>query len=281
MFIQEDVYFRSYAEYFAKFIEAYRAEGIDIFMVMPQNEFNSCQPFPSCTWQASGLNRFIGGFLGPRMKELGVEVMFGTMERPTVSLADTVLSDPVSGGYISGAGFQWAGKHAIGEVHRKYPELKLYQTEQECGNGANDWRGAVYAYDLMSRYFNDGVSVYTYWNTSLKEGGMSRWGWTQNSLVAVDTVANSFRYTYEYYVIKHASHYILPGAVRLAVGLGGGEGDVGDALAGVLAFRNTDGSYVVLLRNKSEAVIRPVVRVGGYAVSPELKPNSINTIVLR
>jgi len=42
MFIQEDAYFEAYALYFAKFIEAYRAENINIFMVMPQNEFNSC-----------------------------------------------------------------------------------------------------------------------------------------------------------------------------------------------------------------------------------------------
>lgn len=55
MFVQEDAYFKAYALYFSKFIEAYRAEDISIAMVMLQNEFNSCQPFPSCTWLSSGL----------------------------------------------------------------------------------------------------------------------------------------------------------------------------------------------------------------------------------
>jgi glucosylceramidase len=47
MFIIEDRYLRAYARYFARFVEAYRDEGIGIEMVMPQNEFNSAQvPLP-------------------------------------------------------------------------------------------------------------------------------------------------------------------------------------------------------------------------------------------
>ena len=46
-FIQKDAYFKAYALYFSKFIDAYRQEGIDIFGVMPQNEFNSDQPYPA------------------------------------------------------------------------------------------------------------------------------------------------------------------------------------------------------------------------------------------
>ncbi|WP_372776451.1 hypothetical protein [Mangrovibacterium sp.] len=84
MFIQEDRYLQAYATYFSKFIDAYRIEGIDIFGVMPQNEFNSAQVFPSCCWTAAGLANFIGKYLGPAMQEQGVEVIFGTMERRTV-----------------------------------------------------------------------------------------------------------------------------------------------------------------------------------------------------
>jgi glucosylceramidase len=50
LFIQEERYFKTYADYFGRFIDAYGKEGIGIGMVMPQNEFNSAQPFPSCTW---------------------------------------------------------------------------------------------------------------------------------------------------------------------------------------------------------------------------------------
>ena len=92
MFICEPEYFSAYALYFSKFIDAYRKEGINISMVMPQNEFNSAQIFPSCCWTAAGLAEFVGNYLGPAMEENGIEVMFGTMERPNAALVDRVSS---------------------------------------------------------------------------------------------------------------------------------------------------------------------------------------------
>src|ERR1700742_3071137 len=67
MFFQEPRYFEAYARYFGRFIDAYRAEGIPVGMVMPQNEFNSPQNFPSCTWTPEGLARFLRA-LGPEMQ---------------------------------------------------------------------------------------------------------------------------------------------------------------------------------------------------------------------
>jgi glucosylceramidase len=269
MFIQDEAYFKAYALYFKKFIEAYRMEGIEIFMVMPQNEFNSCQPFPSCTWTVKGLAAFTGKYLGPAMKELGVEVYFGTMERPNPLMADSILDDPECRKYIRGAGFQWAGKKAIGEVHRSHPELKLYQTEQECGNGRNSWEGCVHSWGLMKHYFNNGVNVYNYWNLSLEEGGMSRWGWRQNSLVTVDTLTRKYKFTYEYYLLKHVSHYVLAGASYLPV--------VGD-FKDMLAFRNLTGDIVLIIGNGDKQETKRVVKYGDKLLSLTLKPQSINTL---
>jgi len=271
MFIQEDAYFKAYALYFRKFIEAYRTENINIFMVMPQNEFNSCQPFPSCTWQAAGLATFIGKYLGPEMHNLGVEVMFGTMERPNAALADTSLMDPECKKYITGAGFQWAGKRSVGDIHNRYPHLKIYQTEQECGNGQNNWRGCVYSWGLMKHFFNNGTNVYNYWNISLEEGGLSRWGWRQNSLVTVNKDDRTYRYTYEYYLMKHASHFVLPGARFLPV-----SGEFTD----LIAFRNADGSYVLVIHNPGDVEIKPVIQIGDRTISITLKPQSFSTITM-
>jgi glucosylceramidase len=91
-FIQEDRYFRTYAAYIARFIQEYSSEGIKISMVMPQNEFNSPQSFPSCSWTAEGLARFIS-LLGPELQKLNVDVFFGTMERPNEKLVDIALLD--------------------------------------------------------------------------------------------------------------------------------------------------------------------------------------------
>lgn len=271
MFICEDPYYKAYALYFAKFIEAYRNEGIDIFAVMPQNEFNSAQIFPSCCWTAAGLARFIGDYLGPAMENEGVELMFGTMERANEALVDTILTDAEAGRFVKGIGFQWAGKNAVPGIHKRYPDMKLYQTEQECGNGKNDWKGATYSWNLMKHYLNNGVSAYMYWNTSLMEGGISRWGWAQNSLVVVRE-DNSWSFTHEYYIMKHLSHYVVPGAVKLATG--GGYEDA-------LAFLNPDGSVVVAAGNSSDAPVTLRMNINGTAYSPVLKPASVSTILFR
>jgi glucosylceramidase len=268
MFIQEEKYFDAYALYFSKFIQAYKDQGIQIGMVMPQNEFNSCQIFPSCTWTAGGLAKFVGKYLGPEMEKQGVEIFFGTMERPNEAIVDTVLNDPDAGKYVKGVGFQWAGKNAIPGIHRRYPDLTLYQSEQECGDGKNDWKYCCYAWSLMKHYLNNGASAYLYWNISLDEGGFSRWGWQQNSLVTVDPATKTYRLNHEYYLLKHVSHFVLPGAKRL---------NTTGSFENVLAFVNPDGSIVVVVRNDQKEVKQIAVNMGEKSFVADLEPDSFNT----
>ncbi|RHJ86645.1 glycoside hydrolase family 30 beta sandwich domain-containing protein [Parabacteroides sp. AM08-6] len=271
MFIQEDAYLKAYALYFSKFINAYKEQGVDIFAVMPQNEFNSAQIFPSCCWTAASLANFVGNYLGPAMRELDVQVMFGTMERANEALVDTILTDASSSKYVSGVGFQWAGRGAIKGIHERYPDMKLYQTEQECGDGRNDWRGAEYSWNLMRHYFDNGVSAYMYWNISLEKGGISRWGWAQNSLVVVDPDTKSFQYTPEYYIMKHLSHYVQPGAYKVET-----EGTFGN----LLAFVNPDESVVVALANDTNKEEKVTVRIGKNVYQPVLAAHSVSTLLV-
>ena len=271
MFIQDPLYLKAYALYFSKFIEAYKKQGIPIFAVMSQNEFNSAQIFPSCCWTSASLANFIGNYLGPAMQVQGVEIMFGTMERANESLVDTVLTDPVSGKYVKGVGFQWAGKGAIAGIHKRYPRLKLYQTEQECGDGKNDWKGAMYSWGLMRHFLDNGVSAYMYWNISLEHGGISSWGWAQNSLVVVDPKTKSYRYTPEYYVMKHVSHYVQPGAYKLET-----EG----AYTNLLAFRNPDNSIALIIANETSDDHSLSIRIGDRVYTPIVKAYSMNTLLV-
>ena len=240
-------------------------------MVMPQNEPNSDQVFPSCTWTPEGLIAFLK-YLEPEMASRDVDVYLGTMERADPELWDRILTDPEVGPSIKGMGFQWAGKDALPELHRRHPSLPCYQTEQECGDGRNDWRGAMHSWDLMKHYFGNGVQSYFYWNTSLLDGGISTWMWRQNSLVVVDKEKGTYRYSPEYYVLKHASHYVQPGARVLTLG-----GTYGDALG----FLNPDGSTVLLLANQSDAPKTVSVEgLPGRSCTLTLPAGSINTLVL-
>ena len=98
------------------------------------------------------------------MEKRGVRVFFGTMERANELLVDVALQDPAVAPLVKGVGFQWAGKGAIAGIHRRYPHLPLYQTEQECGDGKNDWRYCRYAWTLAKHYLRSGANAYHYWN---------------------------------------------------------------------------------------------------------------------
>jgi glucosylceramidase len=110
-----------------------------------------------------------------------------------------------------------------------------------------------------------------YWNLSLQEGGESRWGWKQNSLVTVDMQTKKYRWNHEYYVLKHVSHFVKPGAKRLQM-----EGTEDN----VLGFANPDGSVVVVMRNEA-GFERPVrVTVDGRSLVCVMELDSLNTVVV-
>jgi glucosylceramidase len=271
MFIQEPRYFEAYALYFQKFVEAYRAENIQVGMVMPQNEFNSAQNFPSCTWTATGLAHFIE-YLGPAMQKIGVDVFFGTLERGNVKLLEATMNDKKAARYIKGVGTQWAGKNALADIAREYPQLTIFQSEQECGFGDNTWAYSCYCWQLMKEYFRRGARAYMYWNISTAKGGLSTWGWPQNSLVSVDTAAKTYKYNHDYYLLKHLTHYVDVGAKLL---------DLSGTCDDAIGFLNPDGTVVVLLRNEAPRKQMVQVTVGERVAQIELAADSVGTVVVK
>ena len=270
LFIQESRYFEAYARYFGRYVDAYRAKGIPIGMVMPQNEFNSAQNFPSCTWTPEGLARFLQ-YLGPEMQNRGVDIFFGTLERGNPKMLETVMADENAARFIKGVGVQWAGKNALPAIHEEFPSLLVYESEQECGDGSNNWSYTGYCWQLMKHYLRSGASAYMYWNISTVDGGMSTWGWGQNSLVSVDSISKTFRYNHDYHLLKHLTHFVDLGARNLLT-----TGTCDDALA----FVNPDKSVVVLLRNELAHPQRVEVHVRNKSAMVELPGDSIGTVLM-
>lgn len=271
LFRVEPRFLDAYARYFGKFVDAYAGMGIPIGMVMPQNEFNSVQPFPSCPWSAPGLASFLR-YLGPEMSKRNVDIFFGTLERGNIQLLETSMNDPIAGPFIKGVGIQWAGKNALSAIQRHYPLLPIIGSEQECGDGQNDWAYTSYCWQLMKTYFRNGACGYMYWNIALSQGAPSTWGWKQNSLISVDAANGTFRYTHDYYLFKHLTHFVDVGAYRIE-----SSGTCDD----VLAFRNPDGTHILLLRNELDRSQRITVHAQQRIVALELPPDSIATLSLR
>jgi glucosylceramidase len=123
----------------------------------------------------------------------------------------------------------------------------------------------------MKHYFRSGATGYMYWNISTAQGGMSTWGWAQNSLVSVDTAARKYRFNNDYYLLKHLTHFVDVGARSLET-----TGTCDDAVA----FVNPDGSVVLLVRNElSHPQLVEANRA--RAATVELPADSIGTLVLK
>ena len=271
-FILDDRTLDAYARYFRRYVEAYRAEGIRVDTVMPQNEFNSAQPYPSCTWTPEGLARFIP-HLAREMDQIGVAVFFGTLERDNPDLFSRVIADPAAAAAIKGIGVQWAGKGALPVLRARFPHMDLWASEQECGVGTNDWHYARYGWATMKRYFAAGASAWMYWNMVLPTGGLSHWGWPQNSLLVIDPVMRRLAVTPDYWLMRHVGGAVRPGARALPV----------DSFLGFedqLAFRNPDGSLVLVASNAIAQPQRVHYMIGGRCLVLDLPGDSLNTVVI-
>lgn len=268
-FKMENRYLQAYALYFSKFVEAYESQGIDISLVMVQNE-PIYQPFwQSCTWRPEDLAYFIGQFLGPQFQkdETKADIWLGTVNSGDPNYARTILNDKEASKYIKGLGVQWDFKHAISTIHNEFPDMTIMQTESECGNGERNWGSAEYTWSLIHQYLSNGTSSYMYWNIVLDPSGASTWGWHQNAMITIDKDTKKVTYNPEYYLMKHLSHYVLPGAKRLKTSEGSDH----------LAFINPDGEMVLMIVNTDEGDKNIKLSVDGKEALLNVKGKSINT----
>ncbi len=269
---------RSYAEYLARWVEAYRAAGVNVYAICPQNEPNILNVYPTCLWTGPQLRDFIADYLGPTLKErkTNVELWLGTLNDGNANdRAATVLDNAKANAFVSGVTFQYDAKGQIADVSQMYPDKKLMQSETECNNGENSWTDAMRLYGLMKHYLERNAGSYFAWNMVLNETGMSNWNWKQNALITVDRKAGAIRLNGEYYVMRHFSQFIKPGAKRIL-----STGPWSDKIA----FVNPDGSTVMVIGNSSKNALPVILSVAGRkegdTLNVVLPAKSVNTFVI-
>lgn len=140
-FIQDPRYLQAYANYFCKFIDAYKEQGVNIDMVIYQNEAYSYTPYPGCAWTAEGTVRFNRDYLGPtlRQKHPEVKLYLGTFNTNRVDYVQKIASDTKLQEYVSGMAFQWEGRESLPVLRKEHPGWNYICSESECGWGSFDW----------------------------------------------------------------------------------------------------------------------------------------------
>ncbi len=268
----------AYADYFVKFIEAYRdEENIKISMVMPQNEPTIDVGYASCVWTGEQLNEFIRDYLYPAIEKAGLdtEIYLGTFTDSQANRTDPTLDDPVTSKMIKGLGMQWWSAPLTKRIYRANREngYVLMQSETKCGNGGNTWGYAEEHYDCVKEFFDAGVNQYMLWNMALDENGVNTnpYVWSQNAPIIVNSQTNEVTYTPMYYVTKHFSSYVDAGARRIKT-----DGNYGDKIA----FQNADGENVLIVKNSSNMNLAVAINFNGRKIKPVVPPHSVNTFTI-
>lgn len=277
-FIQDPRYLQTYADYFCKFVSAYKEEGIAISRLMFQNEPWAYSIYPACAWLPEGIIRFNVEYFAPTLKKQhpDVQLYLGTINTNRIEIVEKILSDPRMKDAVAGIGVQWWGGGILPEIRKKYPNYKYMQTESQCGSGTFDWKAAEKTFQLINHYLGNGCEEYTFWNAILCDEGKSTWGWKQNALIRVDSSKGTATYTPEYYAVKHFSNKVVSGSSVLAFR----EQDDDNNLAAMVFF-TPENRYLVVAGNFDDEPRQLTVQLGNKYLDVTLQAHSFNTFTTK
>lgn len=271
-------YYPVYANYFKKYIEAMKKEGITIDAITVQNEPLHPGNNPSLLMLAEEQKEFIKDHLGPVFEKNGISTKIilydHNADRPDYPIS--ILDDPEAAKYIDGSAFHLYGGEidALSKVHEAHPDKNIYFTEQWVGapgdfskemswhtenliiGATRNWSRNVLEWNLAA---DENQEPYT-------DGGCDR------CLGAITLSGDKVIRNPAYYIIGHASKFVRPGSVRIA-------SNEPENLPNV-AFKTPEGKIVLILQNKSEEEKTIKVKVFEKEVHLSLEAGSIGTLEL-
>ncbi|MFC1793212.1 glycoside hydrolase family 30 beta sandwich domain-containing protein, partial [Planctomycetota bacterium] len=263
-------YYRAFAEYLARSVQAYQAEGFNIIAITPQNEPEYYpDTYPTCGWTVEQQRDFIRDHLGPVFERhnLAIKIWCYDHNFNHPNFPATILNDPGAAKYIDGTGFHlYEGKpSAMTWLHEKFPDKHVYFTE----GSVFDMAGAV---EIVS-YLRNWARCYNAWVTVIDHKGQPNQGPHDCSPTSI--VLNSetleLDYRFDYYMYGHFMKYIERRAVRI-------DSTYSKQIPNV-AFRNPDGSIVLVVANPSRKIQKLSVGWKNLGLEAELAAESIATLV--
>lgn len=282
-------YYESWANFYGKFINAYKKEGIPIWGITIQNEPMAKQTWESCIYTAEEERDFLKNYLGPTMQRNGLgdkKIIVWDHNRDLMyQRASTIFEDPAAAKYAWGMGFHWYEDWSGGDqmfenverVHESFPNKNLMFTEG-CGfpfrlDRLHDWKLGERYGQSMIHDFNNGAVGWTDWNILLDEtGGPNHVGNFCFAPVHAITKTGELIYTNAYYYIGHFSKFVRPGAKRISAA-------PSRSALQATAFINKDGKIAVIVMNQTDKKTDYNLWIGGDAAQVSILPHSIETLI--
>ena len=270
-------YHAVYARYFARYIKAMQQQGSRIDAVTVQNEPQHGGNHPSMIMSFTQQAEFIKSHLGPvlRSENLSTKIIIWDHNCDNYQYPLAILGDAAAAEYIDGTAFHLYGGEvgALSLVHQAYPDKNLYFTEQWTGGNS------LFAEDLKWHTKNVIMGTMRNWSKVALEWNLASDpafdphlnGGCSLCMGAVTIDGNTLQRNVSYYIIGQVSRFVKPGAVRIS-------SPWFESVPNV-AFKNLDGTKVLLVMNESNAMKKINVSDGRTDTVLELKPTSVTTFV--
>ena len=274
--------FGPYANYFIKFLEAYKAEGVAIDAVTVQNETDAEQEghMPACLWAQEQEMEFAARFLAPAIRKAGMHTKIWLLDH-NYSLwgrALDELSDPSVCAAVDG--IAWHGyvgePAAMTRVHDAFPAKNAYWTEGGPDINQPDYQTdyAKWA-DQYNGILNNWARSITAWNVALDERGKPDIGpFSCGGVITIDNSTHKITTSGQYWAFAHYSKHIKRGAKVFATHA---PGNLSEADVSHIGCCNPDGSCVVVLANKGTER-RVQLLSGSKTLDVDLPANSVQTL---
>ncbi|HET9698086.1 MAG TPA: carbohydrate-binding protein, partial [Terriglobales bacterium] len=241
-----------FANYFVKYIEAYKAAGVDIDYISLQNEpLYVPNDYPGMSMDAATQITVLRDYVLPALatNNLTTKVVVYDHNWDAYSYPQTVLADATLLNSPQVVGIAWHGyggtAGAMTTLQNQFPTKGQFLTEHSGGTWVTNQ--AKSDFEEITHVMRNWARAYVKWSLALNQthgpnlGGCN----TCTPLVVVNSTSGATSYSIEFYTMGHFSKYVLPGATRV----------YSNNLAGLVnvAFANADGSKALVVYNDSNA----------------------------
>jgi glucosylceramidase len=272
-------FYPAFANYLAGTVEAFGRESVPVSLLTIQNEPDfEPDSYPGMRINSPDRAIIIGRYVGPTFRARGLKTGILDYDHnwDNPEMPWTVLSDPVARKYVAGVAWHcyegdvpaqsrvhdafpdkdaWFTECSGGEWSPKFAETLGWMTDKLIIGGANNWsRGTLL------------------WNLALDPAhGPHKGGCGDcRGVITIDPATGAITRNVEYYVLGHASRFVLPGASRVATSR---RTDAVEAAA----FLNRDGSRVaILLRTSGEGPV--TIAIDGQRFVAPLSNGAVATL---
>ncbi len=271
-------FYETYANYFVKYIQGMKNEGITIDAVTPQNEPLHPGNNPSLYMSSAQQGEFIKNHLGPAFKanhiKTKIVVYDHNCNKPEYAVE--ILKDPEANQYVDGSAFHlYEGDiSALSTVHNAFPDKNLYFTEQWTGSKGTfdedlNWHMRNVIIGSMRNWSKTALE----WNLANdpKYGPHTDGGCTECKGAITVSDSENFTRNVSYYIIAHASKFVPAGSQRIA--------STQTEILSTAAFKTPSGKIVLIVQNNDKADENFNIKFAGKTATVMISGRSAATYI--